>query len=60
MSTIKVIVEGNFVGEANSTSEANTLAHRMAYRLGYVGGNIHVKYINNDGSLVGMSTIYVA
>lgn len=60
MSNIKVIVEGNFVGEANSTAEANTLARRMAYRLGYTGGNIQVKYINNDGSLIGMSSIYIS
>ena len=53
-------MEGNFVGEANSMSEANTLARKMAYRLGYIGGNIQVKYVNNEGSLVGMASIYIS
>ena len=56
MSNIKIIVGGNFVGEANS----NTLARKMAYRLGYIGGNIQVKYVNNEGSLVGMASIYIS
>ena len=60
MSNIKIIVGGNFVGEANSMSEANTLARKMAYRLGYIGGNIQVKYVNNEGSLVGMASIYIS
>jgi hypothetical protein len=60
LETIKVIVENNFVGEASNLSEAANLARKMAYRLGYSGGNIHVKYINKDGSLVGMASIYVS
>jgi hypothetical protein len=59
LNTIKVIVENNFVGEASSLSEASILARRMAYRLGYTGGNIKVKYINNDGALIGSASIYV-
>ncbi len=56
---VKVIVEGNFVGEASNMSEADRIAHQMAYRLGYCGGNVKVKYIDERGQIVGSATLYI-
>jgi len=55
----KVYVEQSFVGIAHSVNEANTLAREMASKLGYRGGNVHIKLIDQHNQTRQGGTIYV-
>ena len=57
--SFKVFVEGNYVGDAPTLSDADRLSRQMANRMG-LSGSVKVRVIDDRGQLRAMASIYVA
>ena len=57
--SFKVLLNGQYIGDANSVEDGRNLARMMANRMGLRGGNNKVEIFDSMGQRRGGGSIYV-